>query len=193
MGESVGSVRGWQFDAAKQVLNHIVNQRLLLPFDQPDQAKSERHLSEGTMLVQQGVVNGRIGRVKTEASEDEIPLDPSFVEALIEWRNKTSAGGLVFIAFNWRLFSRRDDSKAAGYGLALFPPHVAQSAGRDGCAGRSSTETDASRQRGHDNEHLRQCRPEGQAGCKFEGRPNGADVSDRSAALRYCGVWVLAD
>jgi len=52
--------------------------------------------SEGTMLVQQGVVNGRIGRVKTEASEDEIPLDPSFAEALKAWRNKTSGTGLVF-------------------------------------------------------------------------------------------------
>jgi integrase len=29
----------------------------------------------GTMLVQQGVVNGRIGKTKTEASRDEIPLD----------------------------------------------------------------------------------------------------------------------
>ena len=51
---------------------------------------------EGTLLVQQGVVNGRIGRVKTEASEDEIPLDPSFVESLIAWKNKTSGEGLVF-------------------------------------------------------------------------------------------------
>ena len=31
----------------------------------------------GAMLVQQGVVNGRIGKVKTEASHDEIPLDRS--------------------------------------------------------------------------------------------------------------------
>ena len=36
-------------------------------------------LEEGLMLVQQGVVNGRIGKVKTEASNDEVPLDlPSF-------------------------------------------------------------------------------------------------------------------
>jgi integrase len=36
----------------------------------------------GAMLVQQGVVNGRIGRVKTEASNDYIPLDPAFAQIL---------------------------------------------------------------------------------------------------------------
>jgi integrase len=47
------------------------------------------------MLVQQGVVNGRIGRVKTEASQDEVPLDPAFASVLQDWRgNKTE--GLVF-------------------------------------------------------------------------------------------------
>lgn len=54
------------------------------------------NLSKGTLLVQHGVVNGRIGRVKTEASQDEIPLDGAFVEALIEWRNKNTSTGLVF-------------------------------------------------------------------------------------------------
>ena len=50
----------------------------------------------GTMLVQQGVVNGRVGRLKTDASEDEIPLDTAFVVALLKWRDKTSGEGLVF-------------------------------------------------------------------------------------------------
>ena len=49
----------------------------------------------GVMLVQQGVVNGRIGRVKTEASQDEVPLDPEFAEVLMEWGDKKSKG-LVF-------------------------------------------------------------------------------------------------
>ena len=49
----------------------------------------------GVMLVQQGVVNGRIGRVKTEASHDEVPLDPAFAAVLKHWRgNRTT--GLVF-------------------------------------------------------------------------------------------------
>ena len=47
------------------------------------------------MLVQQGVVNGRIGKVKTEASQDEVPLDPSFAEALLRWKGDRTSG-LVF-------------------------------------------------------------------------------------------------
>ena len=49
----------------------------------------------GVMLVQQGVVNGRIGKVKTEASHDEIPLDPVFAQVLLNRRGKQRAG-LVF-------------------------------------------------------------------------------------------------
>ncbi len=49
----------------------------------------------GVMLVQQGVVNGRIGRVKTEASQDEVPLDPAFAAVLLDWKGKKTEG-LVF-------------------------------------------------------------------------------------------------
>ena len=49
----------------------------------------------GVMPVQQGVVNGRIGKVKTEASHDEIPLDPAFAHVLREWKGKRTEG-LVF-------------------------------------------------------------------------------------------------
>jgi len=35
------------------------------------------------MQVQQGVVNGRIGRVKTAASNDYIPLDSGFAQILL--------------------------------------------------------------------------------------------------------------
>jgi integrase len=50
---------------------------------------------KGAMLVQQGVVNGRIGRVKTEASQDEVPLDPAFAAVLQDWKG-TKSEGLVF-------------------------------------------------------------------------------------------------
>jgi integrase len=40
----------------------------------------------GTMLVQRGVVNGRIGKNKTEASKAEIPLDGDFAQTLLDWR-----------------------------------------------------------------------------------------------------------
>jgi integrase len=49
----------------------------------------------GVMLVQQGVVNGRIGKVKTEASQDEVPLHPAFAHVLLDLKgNRTK--GLVF-------------------------------------------------------------------------------------------------
>ena len=48
-----------------------------------------------SMLVQQGVVNGRIGKVKTEASQDEVPLDPAFAAVLKDWKG-TKTEGLVF-------------------------------------------------------------------------------------------------
>ena len=49
----------------------------------------------GVMLVQQGVVNGRIGKVKTEASNDDIPLDPAFAQILLDWKGDRLEG-LVF-------------------------------------------------------------------------------------------------
>ena len=49
----------------------------------------------GAMLVQQGAVNGRIGKVKTEASNDYIPLDPEFAQILRCWKGDRSSG-LVF-------------------------------------------------------------------------------------------------
>jgi integrase len=46
----------------------------------------------GVMLVQQGVVNGRIGKVKTEASNDEIPLDPGFAQILLDLKGDKTDG-----------------------------------------------------------------------------------------------------
>ena len=49
----------------------------------------------GAMMVQKGVVNGRIGKVKTEASRDDIPLDPAFRQVLLDWKGSRTSG-LVF-------------------------------------------------------------------------------------------------
>jgi integrase len=56
------------------------------------------NFSAGTMLVQQGAVSGRIGRTKTEASRDEMPLDDDFARILLDWKakNNDSNVGLVF-------------------------------------------------------------------------------------------------
>jgi integrase len=53
---------------------------------------------EGTLMITRGTVHGRIGRVKTEYSEDEMPLDPAFAEILLKWRVlcPASEGGWVF-------------------------------------------------------------------------------------------------
>jgi len=48
------------------------------------------------MKVEEGVVNGRIGPVKTESSKDELPLDPEFATILLEWKLKSNGSELVF-------------------------------------------------------------------------------------------------
>jgi integrase len=48
------------------------------------------------MKVEEGVVNGRIGPVKSEYSEDELPLDPEFATILLDWKRKSTRSELVF-------------------------------------------------------------------------------------------------
>ena len=48
------------------------------------------------MKVKEGVVSGRIGPVKTEYSEDELPLDPDFAGVLLELKLRSSGSDLLF-------------------------------------------------------------------------------------------------
>lgn len=64
-----------------------VSEALALRWDQLD-------FATGLMSVQQGTVNG--GSIKMEGSEEQLPMDPILVEALLEWRSKTPGTGLVF-------------------------------------------------------------------------------------------------
>jgi integrase len=48
------------------------------------------------MKVEEGVFNGRIGQVKTEYSEDELPLDPDFATVLLEIKRKSNGSDLLF-------------------------------------------------------------------------------------------------
>jgi integrase len=51
----------------------------------------------GTMLVVRGVVNGRIGFTKTDASMDEVPLDSDLASILLDWQSERGQPtGLVF-------------------------------------------------------------------------------------------------
>lgn len=51
-----------------------------------------------TMSVKVKAVNGRVGRVKTECSEDDLPLDPEFAGLLRRWKDlcRKTAGDWVF-------------------------------------------------------------------------------------------------
>jgi integrase len=53
---------------------------------------------DGTLMITRGTVHARIGRVKTEYSEDEMPLHPTFAEILLAWQARCSASqeGWVF-------------------------------------------------------------------------------------------------
>lgn len=45
-----------------------------------------------TMRVSRKVVNGRVSRVKTEYSEDDLPLDPDFATQLLDWKRHSPQG-----------------------------------------------------------------------------------------------------
>lgn len=49
-----------------------------------------------SMMVARAVVHGRIQSVKTEYSEDELPLDPDFAGILATWKKNSSGKGLLF-------------------------------------------------------------------------------------------------
>jgi integrase len=51
-----------------------------------------------TLQVVRGVVHGRISDVKSEYSEDELPLDSAFAEVMLAWQNRcpSSEGNWVF-------------------------------------------------------------------------------------------------
>lgn len=52
----------------------------------------------GAISVQQGSVAGRIGKTKTEASKDQVPMDSGLAEVLLDWgpKEEHSRTGLVF-------------------------------------------------------------------------------------------------
>jgi integrase len=59
---------------------------------------SDFDFEEGTLMITRGTVHARIGRVKTEYSEDEMPLHLAFAEILLSWQAMCPASeeGWVF-------------------------------------------------------------------------------------------------
>jgi integrase len=54
------------------------------------------HFDTLSMLVDRAVVHGRLQRVKTEYSEDELPLDPDFATVLLDLKRRSNGSELVF-------------------------------------------------------------------------------------------------
>jgi integrase len=50
---------------------------------------SDFDFERGTLLIQRGIVHGRIGPAKTEASQDCVPIDPVLAEALLLYRERS--------------------------------------------------------------------------------------------------------
>src|ERR1019366_2065549 len=107
------------------------------------------------MLVQQGVVKGRIGKVKTEASNDEIPLDPAFADVLLKLKGGPLGGARLPVSRHRGLLLRWHHSAADsetqgrrnrhhGARVAFFKAHVPFAPGRDGCSHWSPAQADAS-------------------------------------------------
>ncbi len=46
----------------------------------------------GTLLIQRSVVHGRVDSVKTEYSQDLMPLDPALAALILNWREATPSG-----------------------------------------------------------------------------------------------------
>jgi integrase len=138
----------------------------------------------GAMMVQQGVVNGRIGRVKTEASQDEIPLDSAFAHVLRNWRGSRTeglvfpspvTGGCFYAGMIQRQIVKPKGVQIGIVGLG-WQTHVSLAPRRNGCARRCPAEADASQQRGDDYERVRQRYLAGEEAGELQGCADGNEA-----------------
>lgn len=88
-----------------------------------------------SVMVVRAVVHGRIQFVKTEYSEDELPLDPEFATVLHELKKKTSGTGLLFPSWKTgRAYHaspiQQDYIRPAGWCLVPCPECSAQAGSR---------------------------------------------------------------
>jgi integrase len=145
------------------------------------------NLSAGTLRVQQGAVNGRIGPVKTAASEDEVPLDAALVESLRSWRTKTSGTGLLFSSETGGAYHsttiRQYRLQPAGEKLGLLNVgwhtfrHSHRSILDETGHLWGTAESDAAFERDHNHERLRQCIHQGKSRCQFQSRSDDSSTS----------------
>ncbi len=121
---------------------------------------------EGTLMITRGTVHGRIGRVKTEYSEDEMPLDPAFARIVQKWRMQcpASEGKWVFPNPNtggvWHssvlqgdiLVPAGQEDRRTAAGLAYLPAQLPLAARCLRRSYRRAAETDEARSGKHDYE-----------------------------------------
>jgi integrase len=84
------------------------------------------HFDTLSMLVDRAVVHGRVQRVKTDYSEDELPLDPDFGTMLLEWKRRSKGSELLFTSpVTGRHFhaspAQQDYLRPAGWCLVACP------------------------------------------------------------------------
>ncbi|MFZ0745833.1 MAG: tyrosine-type recombinase/integrase [Terracidiphilus sp.] len=84
------------------------------------------HFDTLSMLVDRAVVHGRVQYVKTEYSEDELPLDPDFATVLLERKQRSNGSELVFTSpVTGRHFhaspAQQDYLRPAGWCLIACP------------------------------------------------------------------------
>jgi integrase len=152
----------------------------------------------GTMQVQQGVVNGRVGKTKTEASRDEIPLDGGFrpgADGLEGQESPRYCGVGISKPRYWRMLPCRCDyaqahqaSRGEGWSqgcrLAFVPTFLPWNAGRHRSQYGHTARANAARQHQYDHEYLWKGKYEGKAGSEQQ---SGADDPAQKGYL--CLVW----
>jgi hypothetical protein len=121
------------------------------------------------VLVQRSVVHDRVDSVKTEYSQDLMPLDPSLAALMIEWRSLCLSGdgtGVSESCYGSPISSGTDpealpetgrEKSWAGVfaGLSHVPSHVSSMARRYWRTNDGSATANAPRQYSDDDERLR--------------------------------------
>jgi integrase len=83
------------------------------------------NFAQGTMNVTRSIVYGAVGPCKTESSQKPVPVHPTVLEALSEWRGRCLYNKLG----DWVLASKRHHGRKPIWGQAISPAkHAAQAA-----------------------------------------------------------------
>ena len=148
-----------------------------------------------TMEVREGYARGRVTKLKSECSQDELPLDPDVATILLEWKrlcpetqedwvfpsprtNKPYDSGSLRKKVLRAAAKRAKIQVPVAYTASQLP----RLARRDWCAARCSTETHASRQYLNHDERLRRSLHGSEAQSQHVGRAAGAAATPRQIA-----------